>query len=219
LSVLSSSTIAHTTYTQSYQGAKNLLGKLFSLFGGAKSHDIGNSFYPKTHLAYSLFSQLLVIALFGDHFESVKGSVGLSHWTGKALLTGVVASSYFLYTQAMENFFEKGARFHAKSLGAPETRLTTEAVTKLEKISEILKSCPLADFGRLLQELLPRLQDEQKEALIHGISIKNSPMSIGDFDSFIRQLHFAEQNELHAVACEGSDVGERLPLLGAGSTV
>jgi hypothetical protein len=220
LAVISALTIAHTAYTKSYQGANNALDSVASVFGAQDAKSLGRAMYPKAHAVFTAAALFLVAALYGDHYESVSGSIGVDNYLGKSVLAGIVFAAFFLYSQAMQGVFDKAARSFAKTrFAASDAQELTQSIEKLEKLEKVFASCPLDEFADLLLDL--QLSNEQKEILFRGIEFETKEVEVDEenqdtlspLEELLSKLTIDDPRELSELP------EEAMPLLQASQSV
>lgn len=210
LAVLSSATIAYTMYTKSFEGGQNTIGSVAALFGSEQEKGLGRALYPVSHALFTIAATFLVIALYGDHYESVTGSIGTASWPGKAVLAGILFSAFFLYSQAMQGVFTKGASCFAQSrFGKNDDRELAKAIEKLEQLEKVINSSNINGFADMLLSL--DLSQAQREILMDGIQfqeVDTDAEAPSELEEMLSKMSLHDSSELHALP------GEATPLLG-----
>lgn len=215
LAVLSSATIAYTCYTKSFEGAQNTLGSVAAPFGAKQEKGLGRALYPVSHALFTLAASFLVIALYGDHYESVTGSIGTTSWPGKTVLAGILFSAFFLYSQAMQGVFTKAASSFAQSrFSNSDDRELAKAIEKVEQLEKIINSSSINDFADMLLSL--NLSQEQRAILMNGIQfqeVETDAETPSELEMMLSKMSLHDSSELHALP------GETTPLLSTSAEI
>lgn len=147
-------TVAHTSFTASFQAAYQWADSLAALWGDKQNYKFGEIFYRLYDAGLTAFSTFWAFALFGMLYEAAASSVNMETSLGIAFFAANFVASFFLIYAIMKNIGEKGCATRAQSSFSPEiVHSHASLLQKLQEVEELIEAGTPESLELWLQSL------------------------------------------------------------------